>query len=121
MADVRKLEEDGDGVENSRASLPQTNTGAAMTEPQQLEEGEEGAETSPPAPQQTDCSHKGFHSILHSVGGFGKWQWKVFFLGSFCGSFTAFHNLAAGKCMVKRTVSNFGYERLFTDVYAKYQ
>ena len=38
-----------------------------------------------------------FDKFLHYVGGTGKWQWKMFLVTSFCGVFTAFHNLAAGK------------------------
>ncbi|XP_037794722.1 organic cation transporter protein-like isoform X2 [Penaeus monodon] len=36
-----------------------------------------------------------FEVIMRHVGSFGKWQWIMFFVTSFCGVFTAFHNLAA--------------------------
>ena len=38
-----------------------------------------------------------FSTLLDRVGGYGKWQWKLLFITSFCGNFTAFHNLGAGK------------------------
>ncbi|XP_042224820.1 organic cation transporter protein-like isoform X2 [Homarus americanus] len=36
-----------------------------------------------------------FQTILRHVGDYGKWQWRVGIITSFCGVFTAFHNLAA--------------------------
>lgn len=91
MADARKLEEDGAGAEDSFVSLRQTESSS-------------------------DC----FHRILHSVGSFGKWQWKMFIVASSCGVFVAFHNLAAGKCLVSRTVTDFGCKLLLAELYAKY-
>ena len=38
-----------------------------------------------------------FSTLLRHVGGYGKWQWKMLFIASFCGNFTAFHNLGAGE------------------------
>lgn len=40
-------------------------------------------------------SSEAFEVILQSVGWNGRWQWQMFFITSFCGVFTAFHNLAA--------------------------
>lgn len=39
----------------------------------------------------------GFLRLLNHAGAYGKWQWWLFFLTSFCGMFCAFHNLAAGE------------------------
>ncbi|KAK7085702.1 hypothetical protein SK128_014631 [Halocaridina rubra] len=40
------------------------------------------------------CS-QAFEVILDRIGRDGRWQWQLFFITSFCGMFTAFHNLAA--------------------------
>ena len=37
-----------------------------------------------------------FDKMLEYVGGNGRWQIAMFFFTSFCGIFTAFHNLGAG-------------------------
>lgn len=39
-----------------------------------------------------------YQVILGNIGSFGKWQWRLFFITSSCGLFTALHNLAAGEC-----------------------
>ena len=40
---------------------------------------------------------EGFQQILLRVGNYGRWQKKVSVVASFCGVFTAFQNLSAGK------------------------
>lgn len=62
---------------------------------QNLEEAGDGAGDADTPLQQIESSSEGFQHILESVGGLGRWQWKLFILASFCGIFTAFHNLAA--------------------------
>lgn len=45
--------------------------------------------------RQFSSASEAFQYILQQVGSYGKWQWKLFFVVSFCGLFTAFHNLSA--------------------------
>ncbi|XP_069995179.1 organic cation transporter protein-like isoform X1 [Penaeus vannamei] len=45
--------------------------------------------------EEAQGSSEVFEVIMRHVGSFGKWQWVMFFVTSFCGVFTAFHNLAA--------------------------
>lgn len=70
-------------------------SGTMMDKAPKMEEAEDGAEVLAP-PRQIESSSESFQYILQSVGGYGKWQWKLFFVTSFCGIFTAFHNLSAG-------------------------
>ncbi|XP_071542407.1 organic cation transporter protein-like isoform X2 [Panulirus ornatus] len=43
----------------------------------------------------TSSSSQAFQSLLRMVGDNGPWQWRIFAITSYCGVFTAFHNLAA--------------------------
>ena len=38
-----------------------------------------------------------FSRILESVGTGGRWQWRLYLLTAFSGTFTALHNLGAGE------------------------
>ena len=44
----------------------------------------------------------GFQHLLEQVGTCGRWQIKIFLVASFCGVFTAFHNLGACKSCWRR-------------------
>ena len=41
-------------------------------------------------------SSKSFDRLLSAVGPGGKYQWRIFFICSFCGIFTAMQSLSAG-------------------------
>jgi len=41
------------------------------------------------------CASAAFAQLLAVIGGGGPWQWRLFFVTSFCGSFTSWHNLGA--------------------------
>lgn len=56
---------------------------------------------------QVGSASEAFHYILLQVGGYGRWQWKLFFVSSFCGIFTALHNLSAGKSWWRRRREHF--------------
>jgi len=41
------------------------------------------------------CASVAFAQLLACIGGGGSWQWRLFWVTSFCGSFTSWHNLGA--------------------------
>lgn len=84
----------------SEAEKAQAGSDTPMGDSRKLEEAGEGAGDASAPLQQIESSSEGFQHILQSVGDLGRWQWKLFIVTSFCGVFTAFHNLAAGKSRV---------------------
>ncbi|KAG0720830.1 Organic cation transporter protein [Chionoecetes opilio] len=61
--------------------------------PEDRSSGENGDANNPA--KRVGSASEAFEHILFQVGSYGKWQWKIFFIVSFCGIFTAFHNLSA--------------------------
>ncbi|XP_042881764.1 organic cation transporter protein-like [Penaeus japonicus] len=78
----------GDNNRNGYSTEKKMNGEKHVEEKKEKDEDEEEEE-------ETQGSSEVFEVIMKHVGSFGKWQWRMFFITSFCGVFTAFHNLAA--------------------------